>query len=62
MPRDGVEDRGDGLRLHQRRRAAAEEDRRHGAARRARGGRRDLGRESGHIARFVDRDMTDMAV
>ena len=29
---DGVEDRADGLGLHQRRRAAAEEDARHGAA------------------------------
>ena len=59
---DRIEDRADGLRLHQRRRAAAEKDRRHRAARRARRRGLDLARKGAGKALLVDRRVADMAV
>ena len=59
---DRIEDRTDGLRLHQRRRAAAEKDRGYFAAGRTCGRRFDLARKGACKARFVDRRMPDVAV
>ena len=55
MLADRIEDRADGLRLHQRRRAAAEKDRGDLAARRARRGGFDLARKGAGEALLVDR-------
>ena len=59
---DGIEDRADGLRLHQRRRAAAEKDRGDGSVRRTRRRGFDLARKGARKAFLVDRRVPDMAV
>ena len=59
---DGIEDRADGLRLHQRWRAAAQKDRRDLAARSALRRGFDLALEGAGKAEFVNRRVADMAV
>src|SRR5436309_7404283 len=59
---DPIQDRADGLWLHQRWRATAEKNRRYFPARGARGGGFDLARERARKSFFIDRRVADVAV